>query len=124
MMPVANVFNILALVSVAITAMLHWYGVEMSLYWTTPWWDVLAHFFGGLTVGAWAVAVAIKMHLSPRTAAWWIFGLILVVGVSWEIWEAVEGLGGGSLDTLKDIADDVLGTIAAWLIYKLLYKRS
>jgi len=120
MMRVSTLFNILSLIAVCITAALHWYGVEMSFYWTIWWWDIVTHFFGGLTVGLWAAAVGIRTGLSRRHTAELMIALILCVGVSWELWEALEHLSGGKLDTLKDVVDDVLGTDAAWLIYKLL----
>ena len=123
MVPVATLFNILSLISVCVTAAMHWYGIDMSLYWTVSWWDVLTHFFGGLTVGLWAAAVGIRTGLSKRQTTELMIALILCVGVSWELWEALEHLSGDKFDTLKDVIDDMLGTGAAWLIYKLLYKR-
>lgn len=76
------------------------------------------HVFGGLTVGLWAAAVSIKLGLSKKRAMILILGLTAAVGVSWEVWEALEGLSGGPLDTLKDLLDDMLGAVIAWLIYK------
>jgi hypothetical protein len=122
MVPVANVFNVLALIAVFITAALHWYGIELSLYWTIPWWDVFAHFFGGLTIGLWAAAVAIRLRFTSKQTLIFLLVLAGAVGIGWEAWEAVESLSGGPLDTIKDLYDDVLGSAAAWVLYKLLYK--
>jgi len=117
-MSASNIFNALALVSVCVTAALHWYGVELSLYWTIPWWDILAHFFGGLTIGLWVAAVVIRLGLSIKRAALFLIILTAAVSIGWEVWEALEGLSGGQLDTIKDLVDDMLGAGAAWLIYK------
>lgn len=115
-------FNVLALLAVCVTGAMHWVGVEQSLYWIYPWWDILTHMLGGLTMGLWAAAVSSRYKLPPRRALFIIVGVGLAFGVAFELWEAVEGVGGGYggywFDTTKDILDDVLGAFAAWVIYR------
>lgn len=115
-------FNILALIAVCATAVMHWFGVESSLYWTLTWWDIPTHMLGGLTAGAWVAAVATRYEMSTRRAIFLIIGFTLAVGVSWEIWEALEGLSGGPLDTIKDVIDDAIGAAVVACIYRVYNK--
>jgi hypothetical protein len=115
----ASQFDILALLSVCATAVMHWYGVEYSLYWTSLWWDIPTHMLGGLTVGLWAAAVSSRFNVPLRRGLFYILGLALAVGVAWELWEVVEGLSGGWLDSIKDLFDDLFGcAVAAMLFFR------
>ncbi len=110
-------FNIAALLAVCATSAMHWFGIEHSLYWTIAWWDIPTHMLGGLTVGLWAAAVASRYKMSTKRAAFLILGLTLAVGVAWELWEALESLSGGWLDSFKDVFDDMVGAFIAWRMY-------
>lgn len=114
-------FNVLALLSLCATALMHWVGSEYALYWVYQWWDVPTHMLGGLTAGLWFVAVSFRLKLSFRQATFFILGLTFAVGVAWEIWEAIAGLGGGWggywFDTIKDLCDDMLGALGAWAAF-------
>jgi hypothetical protein len=117
-------FNALAIFFAIATALLQWYGVEYSFYWTTWWWDIFAHLGGGLTIGFWLAAVSSRYRLPPAWARIVIIGGVLLVAIAWELWELVEGVAGGPggywIDTTKDLFDGVLGATIAWIIYKRL----
>ena len=121
-------FNALALAGVCATAAMHWWGLMYDLYWIYWWWDIPAHIVGGLTIGFWAAAVSWRLGLNSRHALYFMLGLALSVGVAWEVWEAIVGVGGGpegyALDTLKDFADDLIGVFLAWLLYGHLINRT
>ncbi|MEK7109510.1 MAG: hypothetical protein AAB919_03710 [Patescibacteria group bacterium] len=123
MSTVAIVFNIFALAAVCATAAMHWFGIESYLYWTYPWWDIPTHILGGLTVGFWAAAVATRRHLPPLRAALLIVGLTFVVAIGWEAWEFAEGVSGGFVDAIKDLADSLVGALAVSGIYKIFKGR-
>ena len=117
-------FNILALVAVGATGVMDWYGVEHSFFWIYPHWDVPTHILAGLTIGFWAAAVSSRYKLPPRRAAFFIIGLAFAVGVAWELWEAIEGVGGGYggywFDTVKDLCDDAAGGFVALVLYVMM----
>lgn len=92
-----------------------------SLYWRFWWMDVLMHGLGGLLVGA-VIAYAIRYRfpvLLPR-AYTLVFTGILIVGVSWEVFEYLYRIYDARnypLDTTIDLVMDILGaTIGAYAV--------
>lgn len=122
----ALIFNISALLTVCATGAMQWWGTVHSFYYLYPWWDMPAHFLGGLTIGLWMAAVATRLALSPRRHLLLLLGVTLCVGAAWEVWEYVEGLEGGYegylFGTYKDISFDVLGALAGWFLYLWSYR--
>lgn len=112
-------------------AALHFVASAYYLYWSVWWFDILMHFLGGLFIGASAlwlfyfeVPAPLRLRLSAFATA---FAAVAAVGVSWEIFEKVVGAyqpENYTLDTTLDLAMDVVGMLAAYLIYtRLLWKN-
>ncbi|MBI5470698.1 hypothetical protein HY968_05295 [Candidatus Kaiserbacteria bacterium] len=114
-----------------ITALLAWLvglylGPQLGLYLSIWWWDIPAHFLGGLWagfLGAWFF-FNWKRRLSVLECALFAFG----VGILWEIFEYTNGVGGSVgpfmgywADTIKDLVFDVIGGVTAGTIAK--YER-
>jgi hypothetical protein len=86
-----------------------------SLYWRFWWMDIIMHGLGGLLVGA-VVAYAIRYRfpaLLPRAYALVILAIVLV-GVSWEVFEYLYRIYDARnypLDTSIDLVMDLLGAL-------------
>jgi hypothetical protein len=124
---VALLFNFLALLFVVVAALLQWYGTVHSYYFFYIWWDIPTHFFAGLSIGLWFMAVATRLRLSERPTLWLALSLLFMVGIAWELWEKWMGLEGGLegyyLDTLFDLIVDLLGAFVAWILYYVSNKK-
>ena len=100
------------------------------LYYRWWWSDVVMHFLGGLFIGVgvlwwlrFEIPIGIRTRI-PRFAT--AFLLVLLVGVSWEIFEWYTNSYNATnyvLDTASDILMDVCGMLAAYLVF-LRYDRS
>jgi hypothetical protein len=113
---------------VALLGMLHSVASYFYWYWTLPWFDNLAHFLGGLSLGffflwVWfASGMFGKATPSKREAFAASLIFVIVVGIGWEFFEYVYGLSGPSAgqtfgqDTFCDICSDVVGGSIAGLI--------
>jgi uncharacterized membrane protein YjdF len=98
-----------------------YFGVVKDLYYTIWWWDIPAHFLGGLWAGffaAWMLHKYKGTFLIVQCAA-----IALSIGVCWEIFEFTFGIGGSAfmpywVDTVKDLCMDTLGgALAGALAY-------
>lgn len=92
----------------------HLLGIYAFLYWSLWWYSSLLHFWGGFLLGA------SVLLLLPKTKFSYTVGLVLAIGVVWEVFE----LGTGSMiwgstgyfsNTLSDLAFDAAGASAALL---------
>lgn len=102
-----------------------WLAVEYFLYWRIWWLDIPMHFFGGAWAGIFSVWFIARMGNSPSLL--WCLAFALFVGVAWEIFEYSEGIASAYhfsyiLDTVKDLAFDVLGAIFGWILAKKLIR--
>ena len=86
------------------------------------WFDILLHILGGLWVavlGAWAFS-----RLGVHVTFWQLLGLALAVGIAWEMFEYLFGIGGSNFmsyqaDTLKDLADDCVGGALGFFLLRI-----
>ena len=92
---------------------LHKFGVSNHLYLNIWYYDIIAHFLGGI-----GLALSIFYILKDRNH---IITLTFVLGIIWELYEIYFGLTGhpvGSfkylLDTIKDLIIDILGAMTVW----------
>lgn len=106
-------------------ATLHFMANIYFLYWSVWWFDILMHFLGGLFIGAsalWLLRFEVPPGLRTRIPVFiTVFAVVLTVGVLWEVFEKITGAYNAinyTLDTATDIAMDVVGMLAAYLIYK------
>lgn len=108
-----------------LVAVLHQLAIVFSLYWSIEWFDILMHFLGGLWVGFFALLVffssgIIKVTENVRNAGMIFLVVIfsvLVVGLTWELWELFVGLSdqiADRSDTILDVVMDSIGGVVAF----------
>jgi hypothetical protein len=109
----------------AAAALAVWYAVGMRefLFWRLWWYDIPAHFMGGLVI-ALVLGCLIRGRISLSKA----IVLALVVGIGWEVFERYFGLGGNvfmsyALDTTKDMLMDGVGGMAGYFAVRRLIPR-
>jgi len=120
---------------IALTLFLHVAGGVLRWYWVyKPWYDKLAHFVAGITIGLlgfvffifldrWGVSVQKRAVLAG------IFCIVLFLGLFWEIAEIyIDTLGystysNGILDNIQDMASNTLGSIVAVVVAFYSMKR-
>ncbi len=113
---------------------LHSLALYFSLYWRFRWLDNVMHFLGGFWLGAaalWFICFSGKIKSSGLPFYFLLFSAVAlsaVVGLVWEFYEFLSDFflaGGfppdpsmlGLKDTLTDLFFDLLGALAAGLIF-------
>jgi hypothetical protein len=112
------------IVTVALAAF-HFIATAGQWYVRYAGFDIFMHILGGAAI-ALAIYWMIRTFLpSFQISFWKIVGLTLLAGIAWEAFEALNNIAGapvGTLayyvDTLKDICDDVLGSIIVAVFLK------
>lgn len=110
------------------------FGLWLTLYYTFWWYDIVAHFLGGVWVASSALILKQKLGLeaSGRFNKFTIFlSVVAVVVLAGVLWEFVELIGdryvfqsgftylpGTYEDTLLDLFIDLVGGLAGYLIYR------
>ena len=111
-----------------VVAFVNYFGCKFDLYWTYRWLDIPVHMLGGLSVGLAALWLWVhSMHLKVvKTFRMKALGVvifsILLVGISWELFELWGGITDMSdkgywFDTIKDLLDDSVGAMIAYFIF-------
>ncbi len=102
---------------------LHLKGMQYHFYMTYWYYDIIMHFLAGIGIALSALYVL----KNPKD----IILITLVAGLAWELFEVYFNIAGspiGStayrLDTLKDLFDDVLGSVLVYLLIYVPYKCS
>jgi hypothetical protein len=106
----------------------HVVALKLSLYWTTGWFDLVMHLFGGFLGTLIVVYVLQKVGISPRTLPRKMFLLAFVVisvfaiGVVWELWEIFIGFTDPfdkmvQVDTIIDLVIGIIGSLVAFIFY-------
>lgn len=112
----------------AVFAGLHMVALNLSLYWTTDWLDLVMHVFGGFLGTLIVVYVLHKAGISPRTLPRKVFLLafvtvsVLAVGLVWELWEIFVGwtdpfVKEDQVDTIIDLVMDIIGSVIGFIYY-------
>lgn len=107
-----------------VVACMHYAALELYLYWTTDWFDILMHFLGGFLIGLLAVFLFYtsgyvqfpKDHVGSAFAI--VLSSVLVVGLGWELWELFLGwtdVLADRGDTILDVIMDTFGGVCAFL---------
>ncbi len=101
-------------------------GVFFDLYWKYWWFDIPLHMLGGFFVAfcAFAFASYAKKSFTSHELLLFLVLTVLVVGVLWEVFEFTTDLVLREnpyylFDTVKDILDDSIGAVLAWLLLRL-----
>lgn len=85
-------------------------GIAYAFFWQFWWYDIVAHFLGGVSAGLGAVWL-LSLRGAER-ATLLAFILVLLIGMLWEAYEAYYKLTlfpFDLFDTVHDIAFDFLG---------------
>lgn len=99
--------------------------VWLSLYTIFWYFDMPAHFFGGLFIGLLSIHLFLRfkigVNMSTSTMAILVITTVLLIAVAWEVYEFGIGHLAGQkyimLDTISDICFGVAGAIEALFIY-------
>ncbi|HEC32659.1 MAG TPA: hypothetical protein ENI63_00170 [Candidatus Kaiserbacteria bacterium] len=110
-------------------AVLHIIALEFFLYWIYSWFDILMHFLGGLFVVLSALwfffqSGYVRINQNIRNIIIVSVSSIVLIGVSWEIFEVIAGVpieDNYILDTITDLIMDVVGTIVATFAFVKIY---
>ena len=106
-----------------LVAFLHYIALVYSLYWAVSWFDIPMHFLGGFVIGILALYVFytsgyIKFPSDHQIIIFSVvIAAVLIVGLTWELWELFSGLSDvleDQADTILDVVMDFLGAIAAY----------
>jgi len=98
---------------------------EYYLYWEWWWADILMHFLGGLFIAGsvlWFIRFEVPVGLRARVPVFvTTLVLTLLVGIAWEVFEYLTDSASAinyTLDTTLDLALDVVGMLAAYVLIK------
>ncbi len=114
----------LAFASILALGVLHAIGDVFYLYWNSFWFDGIAHFLGGFSMGVaflwfWFASGILEQSVPSKREAFLAAVLFaLFVGISWEFFEYVYGIAvpvGGNypVDTFHDVCFDFVGGVLA-----------
>ncbi len=107
-------------------ALSHNLALNLSLYWTTDWYDIFMHGFGGFIGSLFVIYVLQKIGISPKSLPRKIIMFmfvcisVLAVGAIWELWEIFVGFTDPFTDvsdTILDLIMDTIGAIIGFLYY-------
>jgi len=112
-------------------ATLHIFALKFSLYWVFWWFDIPVHFLGGVFVALFALwfffeSGYVQLSRSIKHVALVAGGSIILVGISWEIFELFAGVPieeNFVLDTAIDLTMDALGAIVSGFIFVKIYLK-
>ena len=96
---------------------LHYAGMTLYLYWTFWWYDYVAHFLGGLTIGLLIISLS-RFENKNWKSLLVVFILVFATGVAWEVFEYIYDIATISdywKDTTIDLVLDMTGAIFACL---------
>lgn len=109
-----------------VLGVLHFLGQTFYFYWDLRWYDNLAHFLGGLSMGFMCLWIWYASGLfgksAPNKKQAFLVALIagMVIGLGWEFFEFANGvanpIGSYALDTFNDLISDFVGTVVAGII--------
>lgn len=116
-------FGIATLLLILAIAIFHNVATAHFLYWFYPWTDLVVHFFAGLWVALssyWVLRFWRNKSYSynPRNIFIATFGVAVIIGILWEVFEYQIGLIQYSPwyinDTLADLLMDTIGGVAGF----------
>ena len=112
-----------AMILICLMWLLNYIAGTFYLYWTTSWFDMPVHLLAGTALSV--IVIWLLKFDKSLNAFVKVFILVVVIGISWEIFEYMIGqtfaLEGHALDTVTDLLMDAIG---ATLGYFLTIERS
>lgn len=108
---------------------LHILALKFFLYWTTSWYDIGMHFLGGFLIGLVVISFIRRIHpgeqiLEKGLLFSSVILAVLVIGLTWELWEIFMGFTdviADKTDTFIDLIMDFVGGSSAVLYYYFKY---
>lgn len=116
------------ILSLILLAILHKIALDLFLYWTTDWFDILMHGLGGWAIGLLSLFIFYTSGFFNTDSSHFFYvfvitiGIVLIVGLVWELWEVFIGLTDvltDRIDTIVDLFMDLLGGILSFFYFKL-----
>jgi len=110
---------------------LHKLALDFFIYWTTDWYDIIMHFLGGFVIALIAYLLVdrvVGLHpIKQNTLSHFsfVFGILLIVGLGWElfeIWTELIDPIADRLDSLMDLLMDSVGGITAFFYARNKFK--
>jgi hypothetical protein len=108
-------------VALLVLTAFHFVGIANHFFWVFWWYDLVAHFLGGIVIGlgsAWLLFLRGRGHSMAFSLA-----TIVLVGILWEGFEAYFKLTFfpfDFLDTVSDLSFDTLGGVVGVYFAKYL----
>jgi hypothetical protein len=94
-----------------------------SLYWTISWFDIMMHYLAGFGIGFFLFMIFSPLFADAKRfqRIIMILGFMIIIGVGWELLEAVVGIQdtfslAHLADTQLDLVMDTLGAFTATLL--------
>ena len=100
-------------------ATIHTLAVATSLYWYYSWFDIIMHFWGGSLVVLGVYALCSLKHVPLKPTSFIIFTTLIVLMVTWEIFEWKAGLFDPRthlFDTTKDFIVGLTGGLVGYFV--------
>jgi hypothetical protein len=121
--------------AIAMALFLHMAGGINRWYWNyMPYYDKLAHVVSALALGLLIFAFFLvldswEIHVHPSRILAWIFVLVFLFGLSWEISEyyidvlVKSSYNNGVMDSILDSISNVIGALTAMMIARCYMKH-
>ena len=118
---------------IAVIATLHISAINLYLYWSIWWFDMMMHFLGGLWISLsllWFLFLSGYTRTQPgeviKVISIAILGAFLI-GILWEYFEWSEGISYPqahfAFDTISDVVCDLIGGFVGGFIFFRKYLR-
>ena len=120
-MQIASVLTLIIGIQLLVT---HFIAVELYLYWSVWWMDILMHFLGGIwLVSVWRTFIDLGRISEARWTLRYILPMMIGIMIVWEIFGVYveHGFKSGYIaDTAGDLLCGIVGVLFGfWLLYRL-----
>ncbi len=102
-------------------ALVHVFAVATSLYWYYWWFDIVMHFCGGILLGLGIHSFSTFSWSPVKVTTRNVFSILVLVTVSWEIFERLNGLY-NSVGYIADMTQDLCLGIGGGLLAHLVLR--
>ena len=112
------------LVAITVLAVIHYFAIELYLYWLYPWFDLVTHTLGGAAI---ALGLFSLKDFYPRFSDRFhgLFPTLAVVcltAIAWEVFEVSAGISMEepeyALDTVIDLGLGLTGGLIGFFVGK------
>lgn len=100
--------------------------MHSHLYVTYWYYDIILHFLGGVSIALSTFCITELFEIKIiKNNYWSLIPITLFAGIAWEFFEVYYDIAGYvfgtiayNLDTVKDILNDIFGSVFVWLIIR------